>query len=312
MTAPDVSLARRFLSGPLRTLFDDPSVREIHVNGDGKVFIHTHRGKEDPNLRLTPEQVLPFLEIVASSKGETFTEDSPLLNAELPDDLDRARLAAVRPPISNGPALTLRKHPKILIPLSAYVTSGILTDHHVDLFRGLLADRRTLLIAGGTDTGKTTLANALLGELAVLSPDERVVILEDTQELRTDLPNALFLRTNAQVTLDELLRHTLRLHPDRIIVGEVRGPEAFTLLDAMITGHPGGIATVHADTADGALLRLSELAARHHPGSYERLAATAINAIVLMRRVREQLTLHDLVAVDPYLKDGRFQVTSLL
>ena len=306
------SLPRRFLTGPLRDLFDDPNIREIHVNGDGSVFVHTHRGKESRDLRLHPDQIRPFLELVASSINQTLTEASPLLNAELPDDMDRARLAAVLPPISSGPALTLRKHPKILIPLSAYVEAGTFTPAHADLFRSLLAERRTLLIAGGTDTGKTTLANALLGELAQLSPDERVVVLEDTQELRTSLPNALFLRTNDSVTLDDLLRHTLRLHPDRIIVGEIRGPEAFTMLDAMMTGHPGGIATVHADSADGALLRLSELSARHHPGSYERLAAAAINTVILMRRIRGVLTLHDVVAVDPYLHEGRFQLRSLL
>ncbi len=302
---------RRHL-GPLHEFFDSPDVREIHVNDDGTVHLETSDGRRSPAIVLTHDQRSAFLERAADASGQEFTDTQPILHCELPDDLGRARLAAVRPPVSRAPALTIRKHIARIIPLSEYVDRDVLTARDAETLRDLLRRRRNLLIAGGTDTGKPPLANALLGELSEIEPDTRLLVLEDTAELKSALANALFLRTAPSATLEDLLRATLRLHPDRIVVGEVRGTEAYTLLDALMTGHPGGLATVHAETPSGALLRLAELASRNRSGRYEALAAAAIHAVVVMERDRGTLRLRDLVSVDPQLDaGGRFQLLSL-
>jgi type IV secretion system protein VirB11 len=194
--------------------------------------------------------------------------------------------------VTPGPVFALRKRAVGLIRLDAYVADGILTEAQAEFLRNAVCARQNILIAGGTSTGKTTLANALLDEIAATG--DRVIVLEDTVELQCTSRDHVPLRTRAGiVTMAELVRSTLRLRPDRIVVGEVRGAEALDLLKAWGTGHPGGIATVHAGSAAGALLRLEQLILEVAMTPPRALIAEAVNVIVYIagrghaRRVQE-------------------------
>ena len=184
------------------------------------------------------------------------TDRAPIVSAELPDTGER--FEGVMPPVATAPCFSIRKPAQVLYRLSDYVAGRIMTPPQAQLLRQVVTDRRNIVVVGGTSSGKTTLVNALLAEVASLG--ERVVILEDTRELQCAAEDVVALRIKPGVaSLADLVRSTLRLRPDRIIVGEVRGPEALDMLKAWNTGHPGGVTTVHANSGRGALLRLEQL-----------------------------------------------------
>jgi type IV secretion system protein VirB11 len=187
----------------------------------------------------------------------------------------------VLPPVSTGPCFSIRKPASRIYTLLDYVNDAIMTAEAARLLSLAVVDRRNILVAGGTSSGKTTLANALLAELA--ARDERVILIEDTRELQCAAPDTVALRTRPGVAvMADLVRSTLRLRPDRIIVGEVRGREALDMLKAWNTGHPGGIATVHANSAAAALYRLEQLIQEAVVTVPRRLIAEAIDLIVFI------------------------------
>jgi type IV secretion system protein VirB11 len=187
----------------------------------------------------------------------------------------------VLPPVSVAPCFSIRKPATRLYTLMDYVADGIMSADTARLLSLAVVDRRNILVAGGTSSGKTTLANALLAEMAHL--DERVILIEDTRELQSPAADTVALRTRAgHVTMADLVRSTLRLRPDRIIVGEVRGPEAIDMLKAWNTGHPGGIATIHANSAASALLRVEQLVQEAVVTVPRRLIADAIDIVVFI------------------------------
>jgi type IV secretion system protein VirB11 len=273
----------RYLGPAILRAFADEDVTEIYVNPqDGAVrFDSRSRGKHDTGDVLGARRVELFLNAVATSRGITLTADQPLLQAELPRvTFHGSRLQGFIPPLAAGPTFTLRKPSSVIYALDEYVTNAILTPQQCAVLRAAISAHHNILIAGGTNSGKTTLANALLREIAELCPLERLVILEDTVELQCTARDHLTLRTGRQVSLSELVRSTLRTNPDRIVVGEVRGAEALDLLDAWATGHPGGVATVHASTAEGALNRLDRLAQRANVPPQRALVVEAIDLVV--------------------------------
>jgi type IV secretion system protein VirB11 len=183
-------------------------------------------------------------------------DKAPIVSAELPESGER--FEGVMPPVSPAPCFAVRKPADVLYRLADYVAARIMSVRQAEVLALSVRERKNILVVGGTSSGKTTLVNALLAEIADLG--ERVVILEDTRELKCAAADCVALRTKPGVaTLADLVRSTLRLRPDRIIVGEVRGPEALDMLKAWNTGHPGGITTVHANSAPAGLLRLEQL-----------------------------------------------------
>src|SRR6266849_4524807 len=262
----------RYLGPVILGAFEDDDVTEIYLNPqDGVVRFDTRsRGRVDSGARLDASRVEMFLNAVAASLGLTLGADEPRLEAELP------ALAF------HGSRLQGFKPPAVIYSLDDFVRAGGLSPAWRDTLRRAVLGHRNILIAGGTNTGKTTLANALLRAVTELCPDERIVMLEDTVELQCAARDHLALRTGPGVTLAQLVRSALRTSPSRIVVGEVRGAEALDLLDAWATGHPGGVATVHASTARGALLRLDRLAQRANVPSQQALIVEAIHLIVLL------------------------------
>src|SRR5690606_36844963 len=242
-----------------------------------------------------------IIRLVAAHVGTEVHRGRPLLTAELPETGER--FEGILPPAAPGPAFALRKRAVGVIGLADYVSDGILSAEQAELLRCAVRERQNILIAGGTSTGKTTLANALLAEIA--STGDRVLVLEDTVELQCAARDHVPLRTRAGVvSMTELVRATMRLRPDRVIVGEVRGGEALDLIKVWGTGHPGGIATLHAGSAHGALLRLEQLILEVALTPPRALIAEAVNVIVFIAgrgRARQVQTVARVTGVD---RDG--------
>src|SRR6185437_2979720 len=237
----------RYLGSSIIGAFSDPDVTEVYVNPqDCAIRLETRsRGKIDSGESIDAHRVEMFLNAVATRLGVTLTSASPRLEAELPVKLFAgARLQGFVPPVTSGPAFNIRKSASSIYSLDDYAAAGVLSVDQCIVLRSAVAERKNILVVGGTNTGKTTLANALLHEVALQFPADRIVILEDTIELQCAARDQLALRTTPAVSLADLLRSALRTSPSRIIVGEVRGAEALDLLDAWATGHPGGVATL--------------------------------------------------------------------
>ena len=295
-TSRGIVLDRRVLMlrtamGPLiAAALGDPDVLEIMLNPDGQLWIDRLSIGRAVLGTMAPADGERIVRLVAAHVGSEVHRACPLLSAELPETGER--FEGVLPPVSTAPAFALRKRARRVISLEQYERDGILSPAQSQTLRSAVHDRLNILVAGGTSSGKTTLANALLAEVA--ETGDRVLVLEDTVELQCAARDQVALRTQAgAVTLAYLVRSTLRLRPDRIVVGEVRGAEALDLIKAWGTGHPGGIATIHAGSCLGALLRLEQLVlevARVAPRS---LITEAVNLIVFLdgrgqeRRVRE-------------------------
>ncbi len=280
-SAPDRRvLMLRTAMGPLiNTALDDPDVLEIMLNPDGRLWIDRLSCGRSPLGALPCADGERIIRLVAAQIGREVHRERPLLSAELPDTGER--FEGILPPASPAPTFALRKHAKRIISLDQYERDGILTSSQAQLLRKAVHDRLNILVAGGTSSGKTTLANALLAEIA--ASGDRVVVLEDTLELQCGAEDLVSLRTLAGiVTMAELVRSTLRLRPDRIVVGEVRGAEALDLVKAWGTGHPGGIATIHAGSCVGALLRLEQLILEVVLNAPRSLIVEAVNLVVFL------------------------------
>jgi type IV secretion system protein VirB11 len=292
----------------------DPAVIEVMVNPDGGVRLdRLGEGRSDTGVRLGIAEVERIIRLVASHVRVEVHAGNPVVSAELPPRNDCAageRFEGILPPVALAPCFTIRKPAARIYTLADYIADGILAPVQAELLRQAIAERRNLLIVGGTSSGKTTLANALLAEMAGF--DERVILLEDTRELQCAARDCVALRTKpGVVSLADLVRSTLRFRPDRIIVGEVRGAEALDMLKAWNTGHPGGIATVHANSGRAALYRLEQLIQEAVVTVPRRLIAEAIDVIVFIAgrgTARRIETVSEVTGLDG---DGDYAVSDL-
>lgn len=280
----------------------DPEVVEILLNPDGSLWLdRLQRGREPTGTYLASEDAERIIRLVAAHVRAEVHSGAPILSAELPDTGER--FEGILPPVVRAPAFSIRKRAIGVIPLDQYVATGTLTQQQSDFLSQAVRERRNILIAGGTSTGKTTLANALLAAMA--DTGDRVILLEDTVELQCSAADHVPLRTRpGVVSMTELVRSTLRLRPDRIVIGEVRGPEALDLLKAWGTGHPGGVATLHASSAAGALSRLEQLiqeVATHAPRA---LIAETIDIIVFIAGRGRSRRVQDIVGIQGFNDQG--------
>ena len=271
----------RTAMGPLiAAALADPDVVEVMLNPDGSLWVdRLSTGRAPTGETLSAADGERIIRLVAAHVGVEVHRSRPLLSAELPETGER--FEGVLPPASPAPAFALRKRAVGVIPLEEIVRDGVLAEGQVAFLRSAVRERQNILVAGGTSTGKTTLANALLAEIA--ATDDRVLVLEDTVELQCVAKDHVPLRTRpGVVSMTELVRATMRLRPDRVVVGEVRGGEALDLVKVWGTGHPGGIATVHAGSAQGALLRLEQLILEVAMTPPRALIAEAVNVVVFI------------------------------
>jgi len=250
-------MLRTALGTAIARFLEDPAVVEVMLNPDGRIWVdRLSEGLADTGETMTAADGERIVRLVAHHVGAEVHSRSPRVSAELPETGER--FEGLLPPVVASPAFAIRKPAVAVFTLDDYVAAGIMTTDQAVKLRAAVQSRANILVAGGTSSGKTTLTNALLAEVAKTA--DRVVIIEDTRELQCAAPNLVAMRTKDGVaTLSDLVRSSLRLRPDRIPIGEVRGSEALDLLKAWGTGHPGGIGTIHAGSGIGALRRLEQL-----------------------------------------------------
>ena len=292
----------------------DPLVIEIMANPDGVLRLdRLGEGRVDTGARLDAAEAERIIRLVASHARAEVHAGAPIVSAELPayeNGLGGERFEGLLPPVSAAPCFSIRKPAARIHRLIDYVADGIMRPEVALALSMAVVERKNILIAGGTSSGKTTLANALLNEMATL--DERVILIEDTRELQCAAPDTVALRTRPGiVTMADLVRSTLRLRPDRIIVGEVRGGEALDMLKAWNTGHPGGIATVHANSARSALYRIEQLVAESVVTVPRRLIAEAIDRIAFISGRGTGRRIESVAEVSGLDADGDYAVTDL-
>ena len=299
-------MLRSALGPVISRLLEDPTVVEVMLNPDGCLWIdRLSDGLSPTGERLAPADGERIIRLVAHHIGAEVHAGAPRVSAELPGTGER--FEGLLPPVVAAPTFAIRKQAVAVFTLDDYVAAGIMSATEAEALRRGVASRANILVAGGTSTGKTTLTNALLAEVARTS--ERVILIEDTRELQCAAPNLVALRTRDGVaSLSDLVRSSLRLRPDRIPIGEVRGAEALDLLKAWGTGHPGGIGTIHAGSAMGTLRRLEQLIQEAVVTVPRALIAETIDLIAVLSGRGAARRLTELARVEGLGPDGDYRV----
>lgn len=304
------AMLRTALGSKLGAALGSDDVTEVIANSDGTVWIErTKHGLslEDNPLSATDRERI--VRLVATGTGAPCGRAHPIVSAELPGTGER--FEGILPPVSEAPCFAIRKPASIPFTLTDFVERGVLSEAAALALRACLAKRQNILVAGGTSSGKTTFCNALLADTALV--DDRVVILEDTRELRCAASDSVSLKTHRGcVTLSELVRSTLRLRPDRVVVGEVRGAEALDLLKAWNTGHPGGLTTLHANSAAAALTRLEQLTQEAIAYPPRELIAEAIDVIVFLSRQGGERRVGEILLINGLTSSGDYDTEPLV
>lgn len=269
---------RRELGPLVLDALDDPKTIEIMLNSDGILWVEKLGEPMRTVGLMTRANADAMLATLAAALDTTITAENPILEGELP--VWGARFEGVSSPVSTFPCFAIRKKAVSVFTLDDYVKAGIMTEEERDVLLDAVKNRKNILVVGGTGTGKTTLTNALIDAIAKLTPDHRIIILEDTPEIQCSAENKVFLRSSARISMRMLLKVCMRMRPDRILIGETRGGEALDLLKAWNTGHSGGIATVHANSARAGLIRIEQLIAEASPSPMPKLIAEAVNVLV--------------------------------
>ena len=288
---------------------EDSTVVEVMLNPDGRLWIdRLSSGLADSGEMVPPSDGERIVRLVAHHVGAEVHAASPRVSAELPETGER--FEGLLPPVVAAPAFAIRKPAVAVFTLNDYVATGVMTSGQAVALKYAVEARKNILVAGGTSSGKTTLTNALLAEVAKTS--DRVVLIEDTRELQCKAPNLVALRTkDGVISLSDLVRSSLRLRPDRIPIGEVRGPEALDLLKAWGTGHPGGIGTIHAGTALGALRRLEQLIQEAVVTVPRALIAETINVIAVLSGRGADRRLAELASVTGLAASGDYSMAAM-
>lgn len=288
----------------------DDRVVEIMVNPDGRLWLDlVPRGRTDTGSTIATADAERIIRLIAAHVRLEAGPANPIVSAELPGSGER--FEGLLPPVATAPCFSIRKPAKISHRLIDYVASGIMDETAAQILKTAVLKRRNILIAGGTASGKTTLANALLAEMADLN--ERILILEDTCELACAAKDCVTLKSKpGTASLADLVRSTLRLRPDRIIIGEVRGREALDLIKAWNTGHPGGIATCHANSAASALDRLEQLIEEAVPKAPRRLIANTVHLIAYLEGRHSERCLKSLSEVQGLDAKGHYRLRDLI
>lgn len=294
----------------LAALFD-PKTVEIMLNPDGKLWLEQLGQPMRCMGTMRPAQARAIIETVSGYHNKEVTTRNPLLEGELP--LDGSRFTGQLPPVVSNPTFTIRRKAVAIFTLDQYVETGVMTPEQKDVLVKAVADHKNILVIGGTGTGKTTLINAIINEMVVCDPSERMIIIEDTGEIQCAAENSIQYHTTIDVNMTALLRTTLRMRPNRIFVGEVRGPEAFDLLMAWNTGHSGGAATLHANDAKAGLDKLAMYISMHpdSPSPIEPLIGEAVHVVVHIAREDHGRRIREIIEVSGY-ENGQYNINHLV
>ena len=301
------SKLRRELGSDLLTLLNDPQVEDIARNSDGLVWVKRQSAPWEQTFTLTDVRAENILRAIATSRNLVITPESPSLDASL--ILDGSRVHGNIPPSTKAPCFTIRKFPSTVFPLDEYVKQGALSKKQYAIIQSVIKEKRNILIVGNTGSGKTTLTNAILDEIVKVHPEDRIFIAEDTPEIRCNAQNVEYLYTTHNRTLHDNLRDGMRMRPDRLLVGEIRGVEALFLLEAWNTGHNGGLATAHSDAATphSALSRVEMLVARAggnlSNNFIRRLIGSTVNVIICIKNTNKGRRIESITTVKGYMED---------
>ncbi len=278
----DTDLQRLYyaLGARIVGLLEDPHVNEIMLNPDGKLFFEHYKKGMIFSEFMDATSAQTLILTIVGLVDFNLKRDSPIISTEIP--YNHSRFEALLPPLVKAPCFCIRKHCDHNLSLEDLAFNSFLTSSQKQLLENALKTHKSLLISGPTSCGKTTLIKALLDHIGKISPTERLICIEDTRELNLKLDNSISLLANETVSISTLLRSSLRLRPDRLVIGEVRGAEALDLLDALCTGHRGGIASIHAGSIFQTLKRLTLLVSRHPraPRQIEPLIVEAVDFVV--------------------------------
>ena len=300
---------KSLMIGPLWDHFCDPATIELMVNADGTLWVEKLGQEARAVAKIDEAAVRSIILNVSGFHNQVVSTTNAVCEGEFP--LDGSRFEGLLPPITSAPCFSLRKKATAIFSLRQYVDNGIMSIKQREVITEAVLDHKNILVIGGTGSGKTTLINAIIQEMVDLCPRERVIIIEDTGEIQCAAKNHLQLRANMYTSMTDLLRATLRLRPDRILVGEVRGGEALDLLDAWSTGHPGGCATLHANNALAGLDRLKSLVTRNKaaPDSIEPLIGETVDLVINIVRSQGGRSIKEILQVNGW-KGGEYSCES--
>jgi type IV secretion system protein VirB11 len=302
---------RRDLGGLMEQALNDLKTVELMLNADGRLWQERLGEPMRCIGTITEARAESIIKTVAGFHGKEVTRMKPLLEGELP--LDGSRFAGQLPPVVSKPTFAIRKKAISVFTLDDYIKSEIMTEAQCAAIKQAVIAHRNILVIGGTGSGKTTLVNAIIHEMVVQAPEERIFIIEDTGEIQCAAKNCVQYHTTLDVSMTQLLKTTLRMRPDRIIVGEVRGSEALDLLDAWNTGHEGGAATLHANNALSGLTRLKSLITRNPaaPSEIEPLIGEAVHCVVHISRTPQGRQIKEIINVHGY-ENGHYTIEKLI
>ncbi|MEG0069810.1 MAG: P-type conjugative transfer ATPase TrbB [Cetobacterium sp.] len=281
--------------------FSDDNVIEIMLNDDGKLWIDTFNGTKDTGVIIDNEKALSVAYLLASHIGAEINQDCPHLGGELPGTGFRFQIEI--PPIVSNVSFNIRKKAIRVFSLNDYLKNEVMTIRQKNIIEEAVKDRKNILVVGGTSSGKTTLCNAILKEIAKYK--NRVVLIEDVQELQCETENKVRMKTCKNTSIRDLIKITMRKTPERIIVGEIRDGAALDLLKAWNSGHPGGISTIHADDCLGGLEKLEQYIQEVSANPQSKLIARAVDLVVVIAKVEGQRKITQIVTVDGY-KNGEY------
>ena len=301
-----IEALKRAMGAQILGFLSDPQVVEIMLNPDGTLWVDRLGAGMVCTGKVEAVRALTIVNTIAAMLDTVVNAEHPILECELP--LDGSRFEALIPPLVERASFALRKKALLVFTLEDYVTKAIMTHAQRQAIEEAVAGRLNILVSGGTGTGKTTLANAILDCVAQVDSEHRVVVIEDTRELQVNAENVVFLRTSDNTDMTRLLRATMRLRPDRIVVGEVRDGSALALLKAWNTGHPGGVGTVHANDASAALIRIGQLIQEAGVPPNPELIAEAVNIVVSIKRTATGRKVEEVAAVRGWSASGGFHV----
>jgi len=277
--------------GPLvLSALSDEEIYEILLNPDGILWVDGYQGKREYGM-MAAEAAKNLINTVASVSDEIVTHKNPSFSGELwveiNEDFKLFRFQAFIPPVVTHPAFAIRKRAGRVIPLQDYIKDEIITPVQEKVIKESVEQRKSILVVGGTQSGKTTFCNAILDCIAQTHPQDRVIIIEDTQELKCNVKDSVTMRSSPSRSMNDLIFDSMRIRPDRIIIGEVRGKEAHCLVKAWNTGHPGGVSTIHANSAESGLLRLEQLIMEAGVTPVPEAIAEAVNLLVFIQKTNK-------------------------
>ena len=289
---------KRELGTDILNALNDPTVIEIMLNSDGYLWIEKI-GEPMQKITLFKESnARALMYTIASFHEKTITPENPILECEFP--IDDSRFEGLISPVVKHASFTIRKKALSIFTLDNYFEKKIITNEQINVINQAIKLRKNILIVGGTGSGKTTLTNAIIDRMVCITPEHRIIIIEDTAEIQCKAENAVILKSTINVSMLQLLKATMRLRPDRILVGEVRGGEALDLLKAWNTGHPGGIATVHANSAAGGLIRMQQLISEVTQAPMFELISEAVNMVIYIEKTSTGRVVKEILEVQGY------------